>query len=103
MKKEEKVELVNKLLNQFNSSLDNDMAKNAVLHAYFTINKPEKDSTKAKEIPDALEELDRDLIAISRQHYHFSDESMKIYRQIMELSRTKFGHGWGGLIATKLW
>lgn len=85
MKKEAKLDLVNKLLNELNSTLDNKDAKNFVFIAYSVINKPEKISMRVKEIPDAL------------------DESMKVYRQLRKLALSKFGHGWGGLIAAKLW
>lgn len=104
MKSSEKVTLVNKLLHELNSSLDNEKAKEAVLHAYITINKPDKISAQVREIPDAISTLDYDFIALSRGHYHFSDDSMKIYQQLLTLSRTKFGHGWGGLIMmSQIW
>lgn len=103
MKKEAKLDLVNKLLNELNSTLVNKDAKNFVFITYSVINKPEKISMRVKEIPDALDELDRNFIALSQNDYHFSDESMKVYRQLRKLALSKFGHGWGGLIAAKLW
>ncbi|WP_125714755.1 hypothetical protein [Companilactobacillus kedongensis] len=103
MKKEEKVNLVNKLLNELNAGLDNKFAKESVTRAYIKINKPERISSKCKEVPEAIDNLEDDFIYLSRQHYHFSDKSMAIYRQLKKLSRTKFGHGWGGLIFAPIW
>ncbi|MFD1419268.1 hypothetical protein [Companilactobacillus keshanensis] len=103
MKKIEKINSINKLLNELNFSLDNEFAKKAVLTAYIKINKSEKISSKVKEVPEAIDNMEYDFIYLSRQDYKFSDKSMEIYQQLKALSRTKFGHGWGGLIFAPIW
>jgi len=100
-KKLDAVVKINSLLEQLDHSVTNDnvVVKNAIQVTYNQINKPEKDTQKYKQIPDAVQGLNRELqdIAVSKK-YHFSAEQNKVLNELQTLSRGSLLDGSIGII-----
>jgi len=95
------VDQINSLLEQLDHSVVNDnvAVKTAIKATYNQINKPEKNIQRYKQIPDAVQGLNRELqvIAVAKK-YHFSAEQNKVLNELQALSRGSLLDGSIGII-----
>ena len=92
---------INELLERLDKSVSKDdmSVKSAIQATYNQINKPEKDTQKCKQIPEAVQNLNRELqsMAVAKK-YQFSEEQNKILNQLQSSSRGSLLDGSIGII-----
>lgn len=100
-KKMAAVAKINELLEQLDKSVSKDdvAVKTVIKATYNQINKPEKDTQKYKQIPESVQDLNRELqdMAVAKK-YHFSEEQNKILNELQALSRGSLLDGSIGII-----
>ena len=104
-KKTATLEQINHLLEELNQSVaDQKVIKKAIQTAYDTINQPEKESQKYKQISDAIGNMDYSLqqIALKKQ-YHFSEQQNQLINELRELSRKSQFRSGIGIINAAAW
>lgn len=96
---------VNRLLEELNQSVtDQEVVKKAIQTAYDTINQPEKENQKYKQVSDAIGDMNYSLqqIALKKQ-YHFSQQQNQLINEIRELSRKSQFRSGIGIINGAAW
>jgi len=104
-KKLEVLEQVNTLLNELNKSVvDQSEIKSDIQAAYNRINKPEKDSQKYKQIPDAINEMIGKFQQIAlKKTYQFDEHQNDLINQLSKLSQKSVSQSGIGIINGVAW